>query len=159
MTNEKALREHVVKLLRGGDAHATFEQAVKEFPVEARGRKPKGLEHSAWELLEHLRIALEDLVDFSVNPKYKVMQWPEEYWPASAAPPDAKAWDGAVKGYEKALQAMCDLVMDEGRDLFARIPHGEGQTILREALVAADHNAYHLGQIVQLRKVLGVWKG
>jgi len=158
MANDKALREHVVKLLQGGEAHATFAQAIKGFPAEARGKTPHGAEHSAWQLLDHLRIALEDLVDFSVNPDYKEMKWPDDYWPAGAAPPDGKAWDKAAKAYERALQAMCDLVADEGTDLFARIPHGDGQTILREALVAADHNAYHVGQIVLLRRLLGVWK-
>ncbi|MDR3774756.1 MAG: DinB family protein [Terracidiphilus sp.] len=158
MFNDKALREHVVKLLKGGDAHAIFEDAVADFPAEAHGKTPKGAEHSAWEVLEHLRIAQWDILDFSTNPKYKSREWPREYWPEAAAPPDAKAWDRSVKAYGEDLKAICALVADDKTDLFARIPHGEGQTILREALVVADHNAYHLGELVLLRRLLGVWK-
>jgi len=154
----RALREHVVKLLTGGEAHIKFEDAIKDFPAELQGKKPKGAEHSPWEVLEHLRIALEDILDFSVNPKYKEREWPKEYWPETDAPPDAKAWDESVRGYERHLKAMCALVEDEKTDLFATIPHGSGQTILREALVVADHNGYHLGELVLLRRMLGAWK-
>ena len=158
MTDDKALRQHLVKLLKGGDAHAGFEQGIADFPAELRGKTPKGAEHAAWQLLEHLRIAQEDILDFSTNSGYKEKAWPKEYWPATAAPPDAKAWDRSVKAYKKDLQAICDLVEDPKTDLFAKIPHGDGQTILREALVVADHNSYHLGQIVLLRRMLGAWK-
>lgn len=158
MKNDKALRQHLIKLLQGGDAHVTFEDAVADFPAELRGKTPKGAEHSAWEVLEHLRIAQWDILDFSTNPKYKPREWPREYWPETAAPPDAKAWDKSLKACRKDLKAMCALVADEKTDLFARIPHGDGQTILREALVVADHNAYHLGELVLLRRLLGVWK-
>ena len=156
--NDKALRQHVVKLLKGRDAHADFEAAIKDFPVELRGKTPKGAEHSAWELLEHLRIAQWDILDFSRNPEYKAREWPREYWPETQAPPNANAWTKSVKAFQKDLQTMCDLVVDEKTDLFAKIPHGDGQTILREALVAADHNAYHLGEMVLLRRLLGAWK-
>jgi hypothetical protein len=148
----------VVKLLKGRDAHADFEAAIKDFPVELRGKTPKGAEHSAWELLEHLRIAQWDILDFSRNPEYKAREWPREYWPETQAPPNASAWTKSVKAFQKDLQTMCDLVVDEKTDLFAKIPHGDGQTILREALVAADHNAYHLGEMVLLRRLLGAWK-
>jgi hypothetical protein len=158
MTNDKALREHLVKLLKGGEAHAVFEDGIADFPVELRGKTPKGAEHSAWELLEHLRIAQWDILDFSVNPAYKEREWPKEYWPETAAPPDDKAWDESVKNYRDDLESMCALVSDVKTDLFAKIPHGTGQTILREALVLADHNSYHLGQIVLLRRLLGAWK-
>jgi hypothetical protein len=158
MAEDEALREHVVKLLKGGDAHVTFENAIKDFPAELRGEKPKLAEHSSWEVLEHLRIALWDILDFSVNPEYKEREWPKEYWPETAAPPNPQAWDESVLAFEKHLQAMCDLVENEKTDLFAKIPHGTGQTILREALVVADHNGYHLGEIVLLRRVLGAWK-
>jgi hypothetical protein len=158
MANDKALREHLVKLLKGGEAHATFEHAMEDFPAELRGKVPKGAEHSPWQELEHLRLAQEDILDFSVNANYKAKEWPKEYWPASATPPEPKAWDRAINAYCEDLKAMCALVEDEKTDLFAKIPHGEGQTILREALVVADHNAYHLGQIVLLRRLLGAWK-
>ncbi|MGD0737552.1 MAG: DinB family protein [Terracidiphilus sp.] len=157
MANDKALREHLVKLLTGGDAHADFEAAIKDFPAELRGKAPKGAEHSPWEVLEHLRIAQWDILDFSRNPEYKEREWPREYWPETPAPPDATAWNKSVKAFEKDLKEMCDLVADEKTDLFAKIPHGSGQTILREALVVADHNAYHLGEMVLLRRLLGAW--
>jgi hypothetical protein len=158
MPHDKALRQHLVKLLQGGEAHADFERVIKDFPRELRGKKLKAGEHTAWELLEHLRIAQWDILDFSRNPEYKSLEWPKEYWPETFAPPKFKAWDTSVNAFRKDLQAMCDLVADEGTDLFAKIPHGDGQTILREALVLADHNAYHLGEMVLLRRLLGIWK-
>ena len=158
MAHDKALREHLVKLLNGGDAHADFKRVIEDFPDELRGKTPKGAEHSPWQLLEHLRIAQWDILDFSRNPDYKTPKWPEGYWPETAAPPDAKAWDTSAKAFQKDLQAISELVSDEKTDLFAKIPHGDGQTILREALVVADHNAYHLGQMVLLRRLLGAWK-
>jgi hypothetical protein len=158
MSNDKALREHLVKLLTGGEAHADFEAAIKDFPAELRGKTPEGADHSAWELLEHLRIAQGDILDFSRNPDYKERKWPEDYWPGTAALPDEKAWDKSVRAFQKDLRAMCELVSDTKTDLFAKIPHGDGQTILREALLVADHNSYHLGQMVLLRRLLGAWK-
>jgi uncharacterized damage-inducible protein DinB len=158
MTHDKALRQHLVKLITGGDAHADFDQAIDKFPAELRGKTPKGAEHSPWQLLEHLRLAQQDILDFSVNPDYKAKEWPKEYWPEKPAPPDAKAWDKSVKAYHVDRKAICDLIENEKTDLFAKIPHGDGQTILREALLVADHNAYHLGQLVLLRRQLGAWK-
>jgi hypothetical protein len=158
MRNDKALREHLIKLLKGGEAHADFEQGIADFPAELRGKTPKGAEHSPWQLLEHLRIAQHDILDFSINPKYKAMEWPKEYWPATKAPPEPKAWDKSVKACRKDLKAMCNLIENPKTNLFAKIPHGDGQTILREALLVADHNSYHLGQIVLLRRILGAWK-
>jgi hypothetical protein len=155
--NEKALRDHVLYLLKGGGAHAGFEDAIKNFPAELRGKKVKGLPHTAWMLLEHMRIAQWDILDFSINPKYKTMKWPEDYWPASAAPPTPAAWNDSIKDFNKDLRAMEDLVANPKTDLFQKIPWGEGQTILREALLIADHNSYHVGQLVTLRRLLGAW--
>jgi DinB family len=155
--NDKTLREHVLYLLKGGGAHASFEDAIKNFPAELRGKKVKGLPHTAWMLLEHMRIAQWDILDFSINPKYKTMKWPEDYWPASAAPPTPAAWNNSIKELKKDLRAMEDLVANPKADLFQKIPWGEGQTILREALLIADHNAYHVGQLVTLRRLLGAW--
>ena len=152
------LREHLVTLLSGGGAHARFDDAVKDMPVKLRGVKPDGLPHSAWMLLEHLRLAQEDILEFSINPKYKSREWPQDYWPANAEPPDPKAWDKSVQQFHKDLKALQDLVSNPKTDLFASIPWGEGQTILREALLAADHNAYHVAQIVDVRRLLGAWK-
>ena len=157
MSNDKALRQHLVKLLKGSEAHVDFDSAFKEFPPELRGKKPEGAEHSAWELLEHLRIAQWDILEFSRNPKHKSPEWPGGYWPKMPTPRDAKAWDKSVQSFRQDLQEMCDLVVNESTNLFAKIPHGDGQTILREALLTADHNAYHVGQVVLLRRLLGAW--
>jgi hypothetical protein len=146
-----------VELLTGGHAHATFEQAVKNLPVELRGKAPKGAEHSPWQLLEHLRLAQWDILDFSRNAKYQALKWPDDYWPKEKAPADEKAWDKSVRAFKRDLKEMCALVEDPKTDLFAKISHGDGQTILREALLAADHNAYHIGQLVLVRKMLGAW--
>lgn len=158
MSHDAALREHLVNLLSEGHAHATFDAAVKDMPEDLRGKRPKGSEHSAWEILEHLRIAQWDILEFSRDAKHKSPEWPKEYWPTSPEPPDDKAWDKSVRAFRKDLKAMCDLVSDKSTDLYAKIPHGDGQTILREALLAADHNAYHVGELVLLRRLLGAWK-
>jgi hypothetical protein len=151
---DSSLREHLLKLLTAEQAHAGFDAAVKNIPADLRGKRPAGADHSAWELLEHLRIAQNDILDFSINPKYKALDWPREYWPASPAPPDEKGWDKSVRAFRKDLKAFCALIADPATDLYARIPHGDGQTILREALLIADHNAYHVGQLVLVKKQL-----
>ena len=156
--NDAAMREHVINLLKGGNAHADFEAAVKDIPAGLRGNRPKGAEHSLWEVLEHLRIAQWDILEFARNPQHKSPDFPTGYWPAGPAPASEKEWDKSVHSFREDLKAMCALVADESTDLCARIPHGNGQTILREALLTADHNAYHLGQMVLLRRVLGAWK-
>lgn len=159
MANKKdaALREQVASLLTLGQAHATFDQAVEGLPPESRGKVPRGAEYSPWQLLEHLRIAQWDILEFSRNPKHKSPAWPEGYWPKEKAPADAKAWDRSLREFRRDLKKMVEMVRDDETDLFARIPHGEGQTILREALLLADHNAYHVGQLVLVRRLLGVW--
>jgi hypothetical protein len=159
MPNDTALREQLINLLTKGNAHVTFDDAVKNLPVELRGKRPKGLEHSPWQLLEHLRIAQWDILEFSRDAQHKSPEWPSGYWPVKPAPPDEKAWDKSLRAFRKDLKAMCALVEDESADLYAKIPHGDGQTLLREALLVADHNAYHVGQLVLVRKALGAWKG
>ena len=155
---DAALREHVLELLTGGHAHATFEQTVKNLPVELRGKVPNGAEHSPWQLLEHLRIAQRDILEFSRNANHMSPKWPEGYWPKEKAPQDEKDWDKSVRAFKKDLKELCALVEDEKTDLFAKIPHGDGQTVLREALLTADHNAYHIGQLVLVRRLLGAWE-
>jgi hypothetical protein len=152
-----ALREHLLYLLRGGGAHLDFEKAVAGLPAGLRGAKPPGQPHTPWRLLEHLRIAQWDILEFSRNSRHVSPPFPAGYWPEGDAPPDAGAWDRSVAAFRADLQAVQDLVADPATDLFAAIPHGEGQTILREALLVADHNAYHLGQLVLLRRLLGAW--
>ena len=157
MTNDKPLRDQLVKLLSSTEAHADFESAIKDIPEEARGKRPKGADHSPWELLEHLRIAQWDILEYAINPKHESPRVPEGYWPKSPAPPDAGAWDKSARDFKKDLKRLCDLIAAPSTDLYARIPHGEGQTILRQALLTADHNAYHIGQLVLVRKLLGSW--
>lgn len=152
------LRDHLVKLLRGGGAHVDFDSAIKGLPVKARGKRPKGTPHSPWEILEHLRIAQWDILDFTRNKNYAPMKWPDDYWPKTPAPPTATAWSKSVRAFREDLDSMCALVNNPKVDLLARIPHGDGQTILREALLVADHNAYHLGELVLVRRLLGAWK-
>ena len=159
VAHENQLRDHLVYLLDGGGAHAKFDDAVKGMPEKLRGVKPKGLPHSAWMLLEHLRLAQWDILEFCRNPKYKAPKWPEDYWPKNAAPPNAAAWSESVQQFRKNLKAMQALVRNPKTDLFARLSWGDGQTILREALLVADHNAYHVAQLVDVRRLLGVWKG
>jgi len=156
--HDQALRQHLVSLLGEGHAHATFEAAIADMPAKLRGVKPHGAAHSAWEIVEHLRIAQWDILEFSRNPKHVSPDFPSGYWPESTAPAGDTAWRKSIEEFRTGLDAMHKLIADPTTDLFARIPHGDGQTILREALLLADHNAYHLGELVLLRRLLGAWK-
>src|SRR5436190_7964108 len=140
------LRNHLIELLDGKSAHLDFDAVVKTFPLKLAGKKLDGSPHTAWQLLEHMRIAQWDIVEFSRNPKHVSPKWPDGYWPPTDAPPDADAWRESVKSFHTDLRAMKALISDPAVDLLARIPHGEGPTPLREALLVADHNSYHLGQ-------------
>mgnify|MGYP002622882603 FL=1 len=155
---DQSVRDHLVYLLKGGGAHLHFDQAIADLPEELRGAKIPGVSHTPWRLLEHMRIAQWDILEFSRNPKHVSPEFPDGYWPEGDAPPKSDAWDGSVAKFKSDLQAMIDLVADPATDLYATILHGDGQTILREALLVADHNAYHLGQLVVLRKALGTWE-
>jgi hypothetical protein len=155
---DASLRQHLLNLLIGGHAHADFSTAIQNIPPALRGKRPQGAEHSPWEILEHLRIAQWDILEFSRDPGHQSPDWPSGYWPKAPAPADEKAWEKSVRAFRRDLKAMCDLVADKSTDLYARIPHGDGQTILREALLVADHNAYHLGELVLVRRMLGAWK-
>lgn len=148
------LRQHLINLLTKAQAHVDLESVLKEFPRELRGKKPEGSPHTPWQLLEHMRIAQRDILEFSKDPGYKAPKWPDEYWPKTDAPPDDKAWDKSVEQTLAYLKEMCVLVSDPKRDLFVPIPHGDGQTLLREAMLVADHNAYHVGQLVLVRRIL-----
>ncbi len=154
---DAVLRQQLTELIRGGNAHADFKKTIEDFPAELRGKRPKGAPHSAWELLEHMRIAQADILEFSRNAEHKSPDWPSGYWPEKPEPTDAKAWDRTVHGFCQDMQAMCALIEDANTDLYAPIPHGTGQTVLREALLVADHNSYHLGQLVLVRRMLGTW--
>jgi hypothetical protein len=154
MTNTNPLRKHLINLLTKAEAHADLRSTLNEFPPELRGRKPAGAPHTPWQLLEHMRIAQGDILEFSLNTKHRSPKWPEGYWPKTDTPPDAKSWDKSVKQFLADLNAVCEMVNNPDRDLFAEIPHGDGQTYLREILLVADHNAYHLGQLVMVRRIL-----
>lgn len=151
------VREQIINLLKGGQAHLTLDDTLKGFPEKLRGVKPPGAPHSAWQLLEHLRIAQWDILEFSRDAKHVSPKWPEGYWPTNDKPPTDAQWKKCVSAIKKDLQTMQRLVEDPRTDLYSKIPHGTGQNILREALLIADHNAYHLGQLLLVRRLLGAW--
>jgi uncharacterized damage-inducible protein DinB len=158
MVDDKALRAHVAKLLDWEEAHVGFDTAVKGIPPSRRGVVPEGWEYSTWQLVEHIRIAQADILEFCVNPKYKAKKWPHDYWPRLAAPPAAAAWTASIAQVRADRKALQKLARDPAIDLAAAIPHGTGQTYLRELLLVADHTSYHVGEIVVLRRQLGIWK-
>lgn len=151
------LRQHVTNLLDSGHAHLRFDDIMADWPADRRGRKPPQAAHTPWQLLEHLRICQWDILEFSRNPDHQSPPFPKGYWPETTEPPDQEAWDRSVAAFQADLHAMRDLVADDSVDLLAPITHGSGQTMLREALLLADHNAYHLGQLALLRKQLEAW--
>jgi len=157
VSQDRALRDHLLYLLRGGGAHAPFDQVIADLPAELRGVRPPGASHSPWEVLEHLRLAQWDILEFSRNGDHVSPDWPEGYWPQEQAPPDAEAWDRSIETFRRELQELEALVDDPASDLYAAFPWGKDQTLLREALLVADHNAYHLGELVLLRRLLGAW--
>jgi hypothetical protein len=159
MESDKRLRQQLATFIDWHEAHADLSSAVKGFPVELRGRVPEGFPHSAWQLLEHIRIALSDIVEFCRDTRHKSPSWPDGYWPKAPAPPSDDAWEESVKAIRASLEAMRKLIQDPKQDLFAPLPGGSGQTLLREVLLAADHNGYHLGQLVLVRRALGTWEG
>ncbi|MFI5457433.1 MAG: DinB family protein [Isosphaerales bacterium] len=158
MKNDDTLREHLVDLLGGGHAHLDFEKATAGLPVKLRRVRPPGLPHTPWRLVEHMRIAQWDILRFSIDPHHTSPEFPDGYWPQGDAPPDPGAWDRSIAAFQADLGAIKDLVADSKTDLFTPLAHGQGQTILREALLVADHNAYHLGQLVTVRRLLGAWR-
>jgi hypothetical protein len=155
--HDQALRQHLVDLLEGGAAHVKFDDAVEGIAPPLRGKTPAGLKHSAWMLLEHMRITQWDILEFSRSAKHVSPQWPSGYWPPSARPPKAASWGASLKRFREDLKQMKALVTNSRSDLFTPFPWGDGQTLLREALLIADHNAYHLGQLVDVRRALGDW--
>jgi len=155
--DDTPLRQQLVKLLDSKEAHATFDAAVDKAPLKMLGVVPRRWEYSIWQLVEHIRIAQADILDFSANPNYvERLKWPDDYWPHARAPKNGAEWRRALDGYRRDLAAMKRLAADTP-NLFAAIPHGTGQTYLRELLLVADHTAYHVGQIVALRRQLAIW--
>ena len=157
--SDKALRDHLVAMLTETNAHVSFEDAVALFSPDLRGTRGASFPHTGWQLLEHLRICQWDILEFSRNPKHRSPDFPDGYWLESASPPTDDAWDKSVADFRHDLAEMVALVRDESVDVYAKIPHGDGQTVLREALVLAKHNSYHVGQLVMLGKALGSLDG
>jgi len=158
MASDKPVREHILKLLEGGHAHVTFEAAIKGIPAALRGKRPKGVEHSLWEILEHMRIAQWDILEFSRDPNHVSPEWPKGYWPSPDAQADMAMWNETIRQFRSDLAAMKAIVADPNTDLYQPIPHGYGgHTVLREALLIADHNAYHVGALVTTLQLLGAW--
>jgi hypothetical protein len=156
MTDD-SIRDHVARLLDWEEAHGSFDTAVAGLAEPLRGRTPDGLPYSPWQLVEHLRITQHDILDFCVNPDYRELAWPDDYWPASSAPPSPGAWDESVRRFGEDRAALQRLARDPAVDLTARISHGTGQTYLRELLLEADHAAYHVGELIVVRRLLGAW--
>lgn len=157
MEQEEEVRDYLKKCLDWHEAHADLKSALRDFPENLRGTRPAGTPYSAWELLEHVRIATHDILEFSRDAKYKSPDWPSGYWPKKPTPPSPAAWEASVKSLEHEIEEMRKLISNPKIDLFAKISHGTGQTIFREALLIADHNAYHVGQLVLVRRLLGCW--
>ena len=155
---DKALRQHLLYLLKKGGAHAMFEDAIKDFPAKLRGQKVANFPHTAWMLLEHMRIAQYDILEFSRSAKHASPKWPDGYWPKTDAPPTPAAWTKSIAAFRQDLKSLETMITNPKTDLYAPLPWGDGQTVLREALLVADHNAYHVAQLVTLRRLLGAWK-
>jgi uncharacterized damage-inducible protein DinB len=157
--DDQVLRDQLVESLQKGNAHVDLFSALKDFPEALYGKKPPGAPHSAWQLLEHIRFTLNDLLMFSTNPDYVAPKWPAAYWPKKDSPENSQAWKTSIKALRADLAALEKLIRNPESNLYAPIPWGDGQTLLREALLAIDHTSYHLGQLVMLRKQMGEWKG
>ena len=158
MDQHAALRAHIGQALDWQEAHVGFEKVVEGLPPELRGTPPQGLPYSAWQLLEHMRLTQHDILEFCRNPNYVERHWPDDYWPPTDAPPSPAAWRKSVDAFRADRDALKRFATDPALDLFAKIPHGSGQTYLRELWLIVDHNAYHLGELVAVRRLLGIWR-
>lgn len=158
MDDQSSLRSQIVDQLTRQHAHISLEKAVEGLVLEETGRIPQGCAHSIWMLVEHIRIAQYDILDFSRNPSYQALSWPDDYWPESQAPANQSAWDDALAAIKTDRDEMIALIEDRNNDLLKPIPHGDGQTLFREAMLIVDHNGYHIGQVVQLRRLMGSWQ-
>jgi hypothetical protein len=157
MSAENALREQLLRLLEGGNAHMTFEEAVADYPMERINVVFPNGTYTPWHLLEHLRISQWDILDFMRNPNYREMEWPKDYWPPQDRTATEADWTQTIRSFQADMQVLQALVRDPQTDLYATIPHGTGQTMLREILLVADHNAYHIGEFAIMRQVMGTW--
>ena len=158
MRQSDQLREQLIKILGWEDAHVNFDDAVEGIPAQLQGVQPENLPYSPWQLLEHMRLTQRDILDFCRDPAYETPKWPDDYWPSSTIPPTPEAWQESVIAFRADRNALEEMIADPALDLYARIPHGEGQTYLREVLLVADHSAYHTGELVAVRRLLGAWR-
>ena len=158
MNHNDSLRKQLIKLLDWQEAHVNFDAAVEGIPPALQGVRPKGLPYSPWELLEHMRLTQSDILNFCRNPDYKAPKWPAEYWPKTTSAPTPNDWQESITAFRADRQSLQSLIADPTLDLYAEIPHGEGQTYLREVLLVADHSAYHVGELVAVRRLHGLWK-
>ncbi len=158
MKNQERIRELLLEQFEGRNAHLPFSQVVEGLSVEETGIRPEGLPHSVWELAEHVRRAQYDILDFSRNPDYEPISWPDDYWPPAPQPDDQQQWEDTIEAFHRDHKAMAELIRQTETDLMEPLAHGDGQTLFREAMLIVDHTAYHIGQIVQVRRLLGNWK-
>jgi len=158
MPSPKSVRELLLEQLEGRNAHIDFGKAVANLTPEDAGATVEGLPHTIWDLIEHIRLAQEDILDFSKNPDYQERDWPDAYWPEKSKPSNKKELEDSIQSVKDGINEMADMIRDEENDLQTPFPHGSGQTFFREALLIVDHNSYHIGQIIQLRRLLGLWK-
>ena len=158
MSSSTGIRQQLARLLDWEDAHAGFDSAVKGLPANLRGTTPSGLPYSPWQLVEHMRLTQADILEFCVASRYEEKEWPQDYWPAAAAPPPPAAWDQSIVAFRRDRDALIALALDEAIDLEAKVPNGTGQTYLRELVLVADHTAYHVGELIVVRRLLGAWK-
>src|SRR5579863_2947119 len=152
------MRRQLLNYIQDRHAHASFDEAIKAFPVKLINAKPEKIPYTFWALLEHIRISQNDILDFIQNPDYQDKDWPKDYWPSKKAKANKKIWDKTIAGYKKDLKALEKMFGNPKTDLLAKIPHGQGQTIFREALLVIDHNAYHIGEFILMRRALNIWK-
>jgi hypothetical protein len=158
MEQDKTLREHLVKLIRGGQAFQPIEVLLQGLTVAIAGKSVPELPYTIWQLTDHMRFTLQDILEFTRNPNYTEPTWPDDYWPKEKAPANQAALSESIKAIQTGMEEMIQLVQDPTNDLYKPFPHGNGQTLLREALLVAEHNAYHLGQIMVIRRLLGDWE-
>jgi uncharacterized damage-inducible protein DinB len=156
--SEATVRKALLEFLQGKSAHASLEDTLADFPPALAGKRPDGMPHTAWQLVEHMRITLRDLLDFCTNSEYEALEWPKEYWPEQDAPSSEAAWKESVRALREDLKGFEDLARNPKTNLYAPIPWGDGQTVLREILLAGDHTSYHTGQLILVRRALGAWK-
>jgi uncharacterized damage-inducible protein DinB len=157
MDQNQIIRDHLLSLLQGGNAHAKFDDIVKDFPMSEINTRVTNVPYSSWQLLEHIRRTQHDILDFIINSNYKELEWPKDYWPSNDKKAIEKDWKQSIEMFNTDSKELEKIVKNPKTDLYAKIPHGDGQTILREILLVADHNAYHMGELVMLQRVMGIW--